>query len=345
MNKPTLVPATLGPVLEYVLKQYASYRKSSSTKRPMVIGISGAQGLGKTTLASALERHLRLPENGSLSVAQFSLDDVYKTHADQQALAALYRTNPLVQTRGQPGTHDISLCIQTLNALCGKAGQRVQVPKYNKAAFSGEGDREFEGLIPVYNNDAQDAGKECYLDVVIFEGWCVGFQSHNDPSGLVCQSLLPKSFNSPANSMPSYVSRELMEHPEFLGFVDKQLSEYQNIWNFFDVFVHLDAKDINWVYDWRLEQEHNLIREQGIGKTDQQVKEFIDGYMSSYYVYVPKLRSYMDDSVPDAKSPSVDVGGFKADLKVPTAILGERIRGHIRIIVNHTRKIERLIAM
>lgn len=232
MNKPTLVPATLGPVLEYVLKQYASYRKSSSTKRPMVIGISGAQGLGKTTLASALERHLRLPENGSLSVAQFSLDDVYKTHADQQALAALYRTNPLVQTRGQPGTHDISLCIQTLNALCGKAGQRVEVPKYNKAAFSGEGDREFEGLIPVYNNDAQDAGKECYLDVVIFEGWCVGFQSHNDPSGLVCQSLLPKSFNSPANSMPSYVSRELMEHPEFLGFVDKQLSEYQNIWNF-----------------------------------------------------------------------------------------------------------------
>lgn len=45
----------------------------------------------------------------------------------------------------------------------------------------------------------------------------------------------------------------------------------------FDAFIHMDAKELSYVYNWRSEQEHHLISKKGTGMTDQQVKKFIDG--------------------------------------------------------------------
>lgn len=344
MSNQNIIPATLAPVLDYVLKSYNSYNKSSSTKRPLVVGVSGPQGLGKTTLATALQEKLSSSEHGSLKVAQFSLDDVYKTHDEQKELANQHKDNPLVQTRGQPGTHDTALCVEVLNALCGKLGQEVMVPRYDKAAFGGEGDREFQGTFPA-ETSGTDESKDRSLDVVIFEGWCVGFQSYNNPDGLQCQAELAKQFDGNTTGGTSAVFGQLMKHPEYLGFVDTRLKSYQEIWDFFDVFVHLDAQDINWVYDWRLQQEHAMIKEKGIGKTDQQVRQFVDGYMSAYYVYVPKLRRYMCNEEKNAVPATCDFGDLVTSLKVPNKLLGKRIQGHMRIIVNHDRQISQIIAM
>lgn len=345
------IPYSLGPVLEYTLKTLQKFRaeqtkrllptparppragsSSSDPRRPMVIGITGPQGLGKSTLAEALQDALESPAHGALRVQRFSLDDVYLTHGDQRALSAGTTAraprNPLLQNRGQPGTHDLALCLRVLDGLCGPRGQRVQVPVYDKAAFGGEGDRAFEGLIPAEGSGDGDA----YLDVVIFEGWCVGFQSLGKQAleaGI--RERLPATTSS-----PSSLFSMLAQHPEYLEAVDRRLAEYQQVWDYFDVFVHLDAGDIDWVYDWRLQQEHELIRAKGKGKTDDQVREFINSYMSSYYLYVPNMRAYMATSAAKSSAPRVTVPLQRS--------VGKNVKGHIRLVVNKSREIAQVIS-
>ncbi|CAG8675591.1 2608_t:CDS:1, partial [Scutellospora calospora] len=62
-------------------------------------------------------------------------------------------------------------------------------------------------------------------------------------------------------------------------------------YKFLDVFVHLDAQDINYVYQWRLEQERTMKNLGKEGMTDEQVIDFIDRYMPAYELYLPKLRN------------------------------------------------------
>lgn len=70
-------------------------------ERPLIQGISGGQGTGKTSLAMVLS--LILNELGYRS-ASLSLDDLYKTYGDRQLLKT---QDPRFIRRGPPGTHDI----------------------------------------------------------------------------------------------------------------------------------------------------------------------------------------------------------------------------------------------
>ena len=155
--RPVITPT----ITEFVLKLLETKRQSFVDKLPLVIGLSGPQGSGKSTVVKAVAEVLReKPYN--LNVVEFSLDDVYLTHADQVKLAN--NGNTLLQHRGLPGTHDISLCMETLDSLASQ--KTTKIPQYDKSAFYGEGDRaslsEFITAQPPF-------------DIVLFEGWCVGF--------------------------------------------------------------------------------------------------------------------------------------------------------------------------
>lgn len=102
-----------------------------------------------------------------------SLDDLYLTHAQQEHLAASHPSNPLLQHRGQPGTHDLTLAKKVFSAL--RAGQRTAIPAYDKSAFSGQGDRVPASQWEVVNKEGEEKVK-----VVIFEGWCVGFRAWDE---------------------------------------------------------------------------------------------------------------------------------------------------------------------
>lgn len=102
-----------------------------------------------------------------------SLDDIYLTHADQRSLAESHPSNPLLQHRGQPSTHDLALGQEVFASL--RAGKPTAIPQYNKAAFEGQGDRVPQDKWETVNQDGQDVVK-----VVIFEGWCVGFRAWDD---------------------------------------------------------------------------------------------------------------------------------------------------------------------
>ena len=81
--------------------------------------------------------------------------------------------NPLLQVRGQAGTHDIELARQTLEQLksASSDSSEVAVVRYDKSAHEGRGDRA-----PASKRQ-QVKGK---VDVVLFEGWMLGFKPLTD---------------------------------------------------------------------------------------------------------------------------------------------------------------------
>lgn len=68
------------------------------------------------------------------------------------------------------------------------------------------------------------------------------------------------------------------------------MKEYDVITDTFDIFIHIDALDTQYVYEWRKEQEQSLRREKGTGMTDEQVKIFVDGYYPAYELYLDGVR-------------------------------------------------------
>jgi D-glycerate 3-kinase len=124
----------------------------AEAKRPLVVGINGAQGSGKTTLCKFLEP--LLAERGLRAVI-LSLDDLYLSRAERALAAADH--HPLFATRGVPGTHDVERGMAILDRLL--AGKSVELPVFDKALDEPSAEtRHVEGPV----------------DIVLFEGWCVG---------------------------------------------------------------------------------------------------------------------------------------------------------------------------
>jgi D-glycerate 3-kinase len=93
-----------------------------------------------------------------------SIDDFYFTREQQLKLAAKYVSNPYLQKRGHPGTHDIKFGTKVLQSL--KAGLPTQIPSYDKSLHQGNGDRITNASWRVIDKSVR---------LVILEGWMLGF--------------------------------------------------------------------------------------------------------------------------------------------------------------------------
>lgn len=120
--------------------------------RPLIVGVNGGQGSGKTTLCRFLE--VLLARRG-LRAVTLALDDFYLTRAERAEKAATI--HPLFATRGVPGTHDVALLEAALDRLAQR--RPAAIPRFDKAS-----------------DDRAPAGREIAgpVDVILFEGWCVG---------------------------------------------------------------------------------------------------------------------------------------------------------------------------
>ena len=98
-----------------------------------------------------------------------SIDDLYLPRKDLAQLAETYPSNPLIQHRGQPSTHDLPLALSVFDSL--RKAQETRIPSYDKSAFSGKGDRIPRDEWGVVNRKGENK-----IKIVILEGWCVGFR-------------------------------------------------------------------------------------------------------------------------------------------------------------------------
>ena len=100
---------------------------TGSPRRPLVAGLSAPQGSGKTTFTRAM---VALLEAEGLRAVTLSIDDFYRTRAEQLEVAARHPGNRVLEHRGAPGTHDLDLGEATLEARSlerARAGHRRSV--------------------------------------------------------------------------------------------------------------------------------------------------------------------------------------------------------------------------
>lgn len=195
---------------------------------PLVVGINGAQGAGKARLFNLLE--VVLAEAFDLRVVGMSIDDIYLTRAEREALAQ--NVHPMLLTRGVPGTHDVELGLSLITALKNaKDDQIIRIPMFDKSTD----ERCHEDAWHDFQGRA---------DVIIFDGWCVGTSPQSE------EMLL-----TPVNDL------ERLEDPDCIWrrYVNEQLAgPYQQLFAQIDLLICLQVPSMEAVFNWRAEQELKL---------------------------------------------------------------------------------------
>jgi D-glycerate 3-kinase len=247
------LPETYRRFAEAVLAPLAARisRQAKSVETPLLAGLCGAQGSGKSTAAAAIAGFL---EEAGLPTAVLSIDDFYRTRAERERLAR--EVHPLLLTRGVPGTHDVALMESVIGAL--RAGSRPPLPRFDKS----RDDRVPEGQ---WHAPLQP------VRIVILEGWCVG--ARPEPAAALA---------APVNDLERLEDTDgrWRRHVN-----DALAAEYRPLFDALDPLVLLAAPGFDVVYRWRLEQEHKLrarLQVEGSDSSrvmdDAQVARFIAHY-------------------------------------------------------------------
>lgn len=192
--------------------------------RPFILGICGAQGSGKSTLASSLEQML---VDQRVRCATLSLDDLYLSSERRRCLSE--QVHPLLCVRGVPGTHDIALGGRVLDLLA-QMGE-VALPRFDKSSDEPLSVDKW----PVVHAP---------LDILIFEGWCVGVRPQ-DASAL----------GKPVNALEAEEDSDGF----WRRYVNGRLAtDYRAFFTRLDMLILLRAPSFDVVQGWRYQQEEDL---------------------------------------------------------------------------------------
>ncbi|RKP01823.1 hypothetical protein CXG81DRAFT_25527 [Caulochytrium protostelioides] len=282
MTLPETVRRRGAQIQAAILHMVAQQRPQRSPTQPpcWIVGIRGGQGSGKTTCM----RHVaaELAHRGIDAIA-FSLDDFYLPHAQQQALAGCRPSgafsdtrnassssttssdNPLLRTRGQAGTHDVALLTSVLDDL--RHGRACRIPRYDKTAYAGEGDRmasEHDQVIAALPCPHQAAVPS---RVVLFEGWMVGYRP-----------LVPPALATRAAAMADRLAGTTVAQ---LADINARLAAYLPLWTMLDAQIWLTPASIEQIRDWRWEAERAQPQGPSLSREacDAFVARFIPGYV------------------------------------------------------------------
>ena len=231
------------PLSEWIYSVYIKDRKIK------IIGLSGGQGSGKSTITRILKFILK--KKYGLNLCVFSIDDFYKTKSERKKMSE--KDHPLFLTRGVPGTHDIQLLNNILKKFKKKKFKNLLIPKFDKSID--DRSKKFKW---------QKIKKR--PDIVILEGWCVG-ATHQKESDL----------KKPLNSIEKKFDQKLIWRRKVNYYLKNQ---YKKIFKKIDKLVYLKAPNFSYIYKWRLLQEQKMKLTLKNKKTmsKQQVKEFIMFY-------------------------------------------------------------------
>jgi D-glycerate 3-kinase len=231
------------PISEMINKEYIKKKKTR------VIGLSGGQGSGKSTISKILK--IILKEGYKLNTVIFSIDDFYKTLKQRNIMSK--KINSLFLTRGVPGTHDTKMLYECLKKLKKNKFNKIILPKFDKSL-----------------DDRCSKSKWVKVkkkpNIVIFEGWCVGIDHQKNKDLII-----------PINKL----EKEKDKNRNWRIKVNKELKyNYQKIFNLIDKLIFLRVPNFKYVLKWRLLQEKKLRINFNGKKTmnDTQVRNFIMFY-------------------------------------------------------------------
>lgn len=186
-------------------------------------GITGLQGSGKSTLAHQVAA---LAARSGRNVVVLSIDDFYLDRPERDALA--HAVHPLLATRGPPGTHDVALACDCIDALL--RGDRVALPRFDKLSDRREPPAQWPA-----------SGQ---ADLVLLEGWFN--QVPAQP---------PVDLDPPLNALerdedPARIWRSYCN--DALG------RDYPALWQRIDRALFLQPPGFHVVPGWRWQQEQAL---------------------------------------------------------------------------------------
>ena len=223
------------------------YKKKGET---LILGFSGGQGSGKTTVTSILKIILKKFFKRRIHVS--SIDNFYKTLEDRNKISN--KIHPLLKTRGVPGTHDINLVKNFFNIIRKKKFKKIKLPKFEKAM-----DNRLEKKY--WFNIKQKP------EIVILEGWCVG--ARPQPNSLI---------KRPINILEKYEDKDL----KWRKYVNEKLKkEYKKLFVMIDHLIFMKIPNFKVVFKWRLLQEKKLKKKSHSNKkimSYNEIKRFIMFY-------------------------------------------------------------------
>ncbi len=228
---------------------------AEASSRPVIVGLNGAQGSGKSTLSQYLSQ--MMPMHLGVDCHVLSIDDFYLSKAKRKKLAA--SVHPLLAIRGVPGTHDVPRLLDALAGFIEPAVQSVTVPIFDKL----KDDR---------TRRVHKIQKSAKPTIVLFEGWCVGIPAQRQLALSVPASSF--EFSNDNNGVwRSYVN-------ERLG------ADYADVFKLLDRLSMLKPPCFEAVYDWRVDQEIRLVarRRQEFssesirGMSVKEVGEFVENF-------------------------------------------------------------------
>lgn len=227
-------------------------KKREKLGRPLIQGILGVQGTGKTTLAKILILILAKIGYSAISI---SLDDLYKSYSDRQELK---KQDPRLIWRGPPGTHDVELGIEILDKLRQPSDhnsqqQFIEIPRFDKSLFAGAGDRTKPEMVS-------------NIDIVLFEGWCVGVRPID--SGTF-----------------DFAPPPIISEPDrkFARDTNSKLQEYLPLWQKLDSLIVLYPTDYRVSKKWRLQAEKESIARGKSGMSDEEIERFVEYFWKALH--------------------------------------------------------------
>jgi len=235
---------------------HSIYKIFKNKKRTIIVGLTGGQGSGKSTISSILK--IILKEGFNLNTVIFSIDDFYKTSKQRKKMSI--RISPLFLTRGVPGTHDTTMLYNCLKNLKKINFKNFSIPKFDKS----NDDRSPKKYWQKVKKKA---------DIVIFEGWCVGAIPQKNKDLIVPINILEKEKDK-KRIWRNYVNKELK-------------TNYKKIFKLIDTTIFLKVPSFEHVYKWRLLQEKKLSKISKGKKimTKKEIKNFI--------MFYERLTKYM----------------------------------------------------
>jgi len=218
-------------------------------KKTQIIGLTGGQGSGKSTISKILK--IVIKEYFNLETVIFSIDDFYKTFEERKKMSK--KINSLFLTRGVPGTHDTKILMDCIKSLKNHKFKKIVIPKFNKAID----DR-------ISKNKWQKVNKK--PSIVIFEGWCVGAESQKN-----------KDLLKPINELEKYEDKNRIWRNK----VNLELKkDYKKIFLLIDKIIFLKVPSFKYVFKWRLLQEKKLNsnKKESKAMNKNEIKKFIMYY-------------------------------------------------------------------